>query len=106
MNAKKMVWAGVLAPLMLTGCLMVREPRGGGSVVLVPVLPSIVVLGPEPYYEHSGYHYYYRNDGWAYSRSRSGPWTDLPRDHYPREIRYKDGGPKRDKERNRGHQGR
>ena len=104
MRAKRFVWAGLMVPFMLTGCLIV--PHRGERVVMVPVLPPVVVLGPEPYYQHSGYHYYYRDNGWAYSRSRNGPWTDLPRDHYPREIRYKDGGPGRGHGQNPGHQGR
>jgi hypothetical protein len=64
-------------------------------VVLAPPLPPIVVLGAEPYYAQNGYHYHYRNDGWSYSRSKRGPWLDLPRDRYPREVRHKDDGPKK-----------
>ncbi|MHB8828614.1 MAG: hypothetical protein ACYC6Q_03660 [Syntrophales bacterium] len=46
----------------------------------------------DPYYAYGGYHYYYNNDQWYYSRSRGGPWVDLPRDRYPKEVRYKDKG--------------
>ena len=107
MNATRTVWVGLLAPFMLVGCLVVPGYQNEG-VVVVPALPALVVLGPEPYYVQGGYHYHYRNNGWYYSRSRSGPWVDLPRDRYPREVRFKDkdGGAKRDGGRNPGHQGR
>ena len=95
MNAIKIVFAGLLVSFMLTGCLLVPGPRGG-EVTVVPILPPVVVLDAEPYYVHEGYHYYYRDDGWYYSHSRSGPWVALPRDHYPREVRYRDGGARRD----------
>jgi hypothetical protein len=49
-----------------------------------------VELGVEPYYFQSGYYYYYRDNRWIYSNARTGPWYDLPRDRYPREVRYKD----------------
>jgi hypothetical protein len=105
MIATKAVWAGLLGSFMFGGCLMVPGPRGMG-VMVVPPLPRIVVLGAEPYYVHGGYHYYYRNDGWAYSHSRSGPWVDLPRDHYPKEVRFGEGGPGRSGPGNPGHRGR
>lgn len=76
---------------LLAGCAVVPGPRGTG-VVLVPALPEIVVLEEAPYYFYGGYHYYYRNDLWFYSRSRSGPWVELPRDRYPRETRFKSRG--------------
>jgi hypothetical protein len=101
MSTKKTVLAVVILPFLLAGCLMYPGPHGRG-VVLVPPLPPVVVLDAEPYYVHEGYYYYYRNDGWAYSHARNGPWVDLPRDHYPREVRYRDGGGGRSP----GHQGR
>lgn len=105
MSSKRMMLAGLIFMCMLAGCLMAPVPQGGG-VAFVPILPPIVVLGPEPYYVQGGYHYYYRDGGWAYSHSRSGPWMDLPRDHYPREVRFKDGGNGRGGGRNPGHQGK
>ena len=102
MRAKIAVWVGLFVPFMLAGCVMTPGPRGQG-VTFVPLLPPIVVLGEEPYYDHGGYHYYYRDGGWAYSHARGGPWIDLPRDHYPREVRFRDG---RDGGRNPGHQRR
>lgn len=92
MSTLKFVVAGLLVSVMFAGCLVVPGYRNEG-VVVVPALPSIVVLGAEPYYSQRGYHYHYRNDGWYYSQSRGGPWAPLPRDHYPREVKYKAGGP-------------
>ena len=83
MKMKRIFLAVLLAAFMLSACVVVPGRRGHG-VVVVPPLPLIVVLEEEPYYYHSGYYYYYHNDGWSYSNSRSGPWVELPRDHYPK----------------------
>lgn len=94
----------IVAPLMallLTACVVAPADRGYGGVVVAPALPLIVELGVEPYYYHSGFHYYYNNDRWSYSRSRSGPWSDLPRSHYPKEIRRRGGDD--DRGRGQGH---
>ena len=77
-----------LAALVLGACVVAPAGHGPG-VVVAPALPVIVELGAEPYYYHSGYHYYYDTNRWRYSSSRSGPWTDLPRSHYPKETRFK-----------------
>ena len=103
MNARRNMVAGMLVSFTLAGCVMVPGPRGGVS--FVPILPPLVVLDAEPYYVHQGYYYYYQNNGWYYSHSRGGPWVDLPRDHYPREVRFRgggEGGGRRDS----GHEGR
>ena len=104
MKIKRIFLAVLLALFMLSACVVVPGRRGHG-VVVVPPLPSIVVLEEEPYYHHSGYYYYYQNNRWSYSNSRSGPWVDLPRDHYPKEVRFKErgGGDKRDGDSKRGH---
>ena len=65
-----------------------------------------MVLEAGPYYVNEGYHYHYVDNGWYYARSRSGPWAPLPRDHYPREVRFKDGGGGRDHGGNNGHHGK
>ena len=91
--------AVLLAASMLSVCVVVPG-RGGHGAVVVPPLPSIVVLEEEPYYYHSGHYYYYQNDGWSCPNSRSGPWVELPRDHYPKEVRFKEKG--RSDERDRG----
>jgi len=105
MSTPKFVVAGLLMTVMFAGCLVVPGYRNEG-VAVVPALPAVVVLGPEPYYVQGGYHYHYRNDGWYYAHSKSGPWAPLPRDRYPREVKYKNGGHERDGDRNPGHQGR
>lgn len=79
-----------LTALLFTACVVAPSHRGSG-VILAPALPLIVELGAEPYYYQGGYHYYYNRDRWSYSNSRSGPWIDLPRSHYPREVRIRGG---------------
>ncbi len=84
--------AVLLMMLMVTACII---PTGrGGFVVVPPPLPPIVEIGPDPYYYQQGYHYQYRDSdhSWYYSHDRSGPWSPLPRDHYPRETRFKGKG--------------
>lgn len=91
---KRIMISSLVVVSLLTACVMVPGRRGG--VAVVP-LPPIVELDVEPYYYHSGYHYHYDNGSWFYSTSRSGPWTDLPRGHYPKEVRYKNKGRKGDR---------
>lgn len=96
----------ILAPvtaIVLSACV-VGPAYDGSGVVVAPALPLIVELGVEPYYYHGGYHYFYGNDRWSYSHSRSGPWMDLPRSHYPREVRRRGGADERG--RGPGHDGR
>ncbi len=101
---KRILLAVLLAVFLIVGCVVAPGPRGSG-VVLVPPLPTIVVLEEEPYYYHSGYYYYYQNDRWSYSNSRSGPWVELPRGHYPKEVRFKGKGrgDERGRDSDRGH---
>jgi len=84
----RMLIVASLTALLLTACVVAPADHGSG-MVMAPPLPLIVELGVEPYYYQSGYHYYYHNDRWSYSNSRSGPWMDLPRSHYPKETRFK-----------------
>lgn len=88
---KRILISTLLAVSLLTACAVVPAGRGYGpdGAMIVPLLPPLVVLDAEPYYYYDGFHYHYNNDRWYYSRSRSGPWADLPRDHYPNEVRYK-----------------
>jgi hypothetical protein len=83
--------------LLLSACIVTPEER----VVVAPALPVIVELDAEPYYYQHGYYYYYDHHYWSYSRSRSGPWLELPRSHYPKEIRYRGRGDGRDRDRDR-----
>lgn len=84
----KMLIVVPLMALLLNACVVTPAHRGPGMVV-APALPIIVELDVEPYYYQGGYYYFYDNDNWRYSNSRSGPWTDLPRSHYPKETRFK-----------------
>lgn len=88
---KRILILALFALLLLTACAVVPTGRGYGpeGVMVVPLLPRVVVLRGEPYYYYKGFHYHYVDDRWYYSRSGEGPWADLPRDHYPREVRYK-----------------
>lgn len=88
---KKLMIAVSLAAFLFAGCLVASDRRGHG-VVVVPALPTIVILEDDPYYFHGGYHYHYRGDVWYYSKSRGGPWVELPRDRYPKETRFKGRG--------------
>jgi len=83
---------------LLAACVVVpggpRGHRSGQAMVVAPLLPSVVVLDVEPFYFYSDFHYHYTSGGWYYSRSRSGPWAKLPRDRYPKEVRFKGKGGK------------
>lgn len=94
---KGILFAVLLGVFLFAGCMVGPGYRGEGMVV-VPALPTIVVLESEPYYYQGGYHYHYQNDRWYYSHARSGPWAELPRGHYPKEVRYKGKGDDRGKD--------
>jgi len=84
----KLLFGVLFAATLLTACIV--PGRHGEPTLLVPALPSTVVLEQEPYYQYGGYYYWYNNDAWYYSRSRnSRDWQPLPRDRYPNEMRYK-----------------
>ena len=99
---KSLLVAVLFALFLFVGCVVAPGHRGSGMVV-VPALPSIVVLEAEPYYYQGGYHYHYQNDRWYYSNARSGPWAELPRDRYPKEVRFKDRGQERGRDEKGGH---
>lgn len=83
-----MVFTLLFAMSILTACI-VPSGRGGFDVLLPPPLPVILDLGPDRYYYQDGYHYYYQGDRWQYSRERNGSRSDLPRSHWPNEIRQR-----------------
>ena len=77
---------------LLTACIVSPGP-GGYGVSVAPALPTVVELDvSQPYYYQSGYHYYYQNNYWQYSTEKNGPRMELPRSHWPKEIRYKGRG--------------
>lgn len=92
-------YAPLLAALVLSACVVTPAD---GPYVVAPALPVVVELDVVPYY-HGGYYYHYhdRDRVWSYSRSKAGPWKELPRDRYPREIRYKDREREHDRDRDR-----
>ena len=98
---KKIWFTLLLAALLCAACMMTTGPRGV-SVAIAPPLPLVVEL-MDPYYVHGGFHYHYNNDRWYYSQSQSGPWIDLPRDRYPKEVRHKGKGYDKGKGWKRGH---
>ena len=88
----------LIAVSLLAACVAVPGGRHGGRsgevMIVAPILPPVVVLDLVPFYFYSDFHYHYAKDGWYYSKSRSGPWVKLPRDRYPKEVRYKGKGGK------------
>ena len=91
---KKLLLTLIFAAFMCVSCAATVGPHGA-SIAIGPPLPHTVEL-VDPYYAYGGYHYYYNNDRWYYSQSRGGPWIDLPREHYPREVRFKGKSDERD----------
>ncbi len=83
---KRLVLALLFATSILTGCVIAPAPPGY-EVEVAPPLPAVIELGVEPYYFSNGYYYFYDNDRWHFSHERHGPWRELPRSHWPKEIR-------------------
>ena len=76
-----------LSAMLVAGCALGFNRHG--DLVIVPTLPTTIEIeADQPYYQ-DGYYYSYRNEVWFYSSSQGGPWNRLPRDHYPREVRYR-----------------
>ncbi len=100
MTKHTMLYGSLLATMLLPGCVV--APAHGPDYVVAPALPVIVDLDVEPYYYGGFYYYYHHHDhSWSYSRDRAGPWKVLPKDRYPREIRYRDREREREHERER-----
>lgn len=86
----RIVNAALLSALILTGCVVATGDRDH-DVVVAPALPMIVEFDVEPIYFYRGFYYHYNEHDhiWRYSRYERGPWNNLPRDRYPKEVRYK-----------------
>lgn len=82
--------------LLYSACVLVPAENGYGLAV-APALPASVELGLQPYYYQQGYYYYYNDNRWRYAQSRTGPWSNLPRDRYPRETQFRDRDGHRDR---------
>ena len=95
----------VMVFLLIAYTVMAMGVHGPGVdvVVSIPALPFLVVMQEEPYYYHQGYHYHYTDNRWYYSKSKRGPWKDLPRSQYAKEVKYKKEHWKYDKSRNQYH---
>ncbi|GFO58356.1 hypothetical protein GMST_06810 [Geomonas silvestris] len=74
---------------MLAGCVVGPGPDPYYGEEAPPPLPSVVELDSGPYYHYRDYHYRYENDRWHYARHREGPWHELPRSHWPHEVRQR-----------------
>lgn len=86
-----MAFVAMLSMYLFSGCVY-RGPHGE-SISIIPDLPvSIELLDSDPYYYQNGYYYYYHDNAWSYSHSRGGPWMDLPRSHYPRDVKFRHEG--------------
>ncbi|MDA8415067.1 MAG: hypothetical protein M0023_14915 [Desulfobacteraceae bacterium] len=85
-SLSRMLITSLFALSLLSACI-VQSRHGGVGVLVPPPLPVIVELGPDRHYHHDGYDYYYVGDRWQYSRDRGAERYDLPRSHWPREIR-------------------
>jgi hypothetical protein len=75
--------------LACVSCVAALGPHGT-SVAIAPPLPAVVAL-VDPFYVHGGYRYYYHQERWYFAAPKGGGWIDLPRDRYPREVRFKKG---------------
>jgi len=95
---KSFVLFALFASFALTGCFFSPAPPDYWGVTVSP-LPPVVELCDDPYYYQDGYHYYYKDNNWHYSRSRNGPWENLPRSHWPKEVRRKGQGDDQDRDR-------
>jgi|SRR5271157_888626 hypothetical protein len=87
---KKTMLVALISAFLAAGCAVgfVGSHRGG-SMVIVPALPETVEVDADQYYYQNGYYYRYQGNVWVYSQSRQGPWSDLPRTHYPKQVRSK-----------------
>jgi hypothetical protein len=104
---KKTLILVLIAAFLLTACMIMPGSRRHGreEVVLVPALPSVVILEAEPYYySQGGYYYHYNKGRWYYSKSKRGSWIKLPKDRYPKQVRFKDKERKMYEDQHRGHE--
>lgn len=98
------LYVALLAAPLLTACVVAPPQQGHEyGYAVAPALPVVVELGVEPYYYHGGYYYYYVNNNWRYSNAKAGPWRELPRDRYPREVRFQGRGQGQGNDHDKGH---
>jgi hypothetical protein len=83
----KTVVIGTITTLLLAGCTIGYNRHG--DLIVVPALPVTIELNDDRNYFQNGYYYHQDGRVWVYSTSRQGPWTHLPRSHYPRNVHYR-----------------
>lgn len=87
---KKSMFLTLISAFLFTGCAIgFWGHHHGRGMIIVPALPVTVELDSDQYYYQNGYYYHYDGNVWFYSERKEGPWMDLPRDRYPREVRYR-----------------
>src|SRR5690349_3236345 len=87
MKALKLTAVGaLLASALMGGCVVAPGPDYSEDVA--PPLPAVVDLDEGNYYYYGHHHYRYDGDRWHWANDRGGPWRDLPRDRWPREVRH------------------
>ncbi len=80
---------------------MKKTAPAPAPVVVVPVLPSIVVIEPGQHYYHEGFYYFLEGGVWYYSDKKDGPRKKLPKSHYPKEVKSKGKGKGKGREKGR-----
>lgn len=93
---KKFIFILIFAAFTSVSCVAAVRPYGA-DVAVAPHLPIVVEL-VDSYYVYSGYHYHYHQNRWYYSKTKDRHWKHLPKERYPREVRFK-------KKRNETHRG-
>ncbi|MGA2506467.1 MAG: hypothetical protein ABSF80_03220 [Chitinispirillaceae bacterium] len=87
---KKTVIAVLISALLVAGCAIgFMGGHRGRNLIIVPALPVTVELDADQFYYQNGYYYHYDGNIWFYSERREGPWSQLPRSHYPREVHFR-----------------
>jgi hypothetical protein len=84
---KKTAIVAAITAFLLAGCALGFNRHG--NLVVVPALPTTIEVDADQYYFQNGYYYHHDNNVWVYSQSRQGPWNNLPRSHYPKEVHFR-----------------
>lgn len=90
-NVRSKMLLFIAAGGVLAGCVVGPAPDPYYGEEAPPPLPTVVELDSGPYYHYRDYHYRYEHDRWHYARRPEGPWRELPRSHWPHEVRQHSG---------------
>ena len=88
-NMKKRFLIIIVMAFMSVSCVTTVGHRGSYVAIAPPLPVTVESVDPYSYYTYGGFYYYYHGDRWYYSRSKSGRWIDLPRNHYPKGLKFK-----------------